>query len=47
MKYYGVKEIHTSLDGCMKELKTWMERPRKEEEKVHHLLVRSLDLWRS
>lgn len=35
-KYYGVKEIHTSLDGCMKELKTWMERPRKEEEKVHH-----------
>ena len=36
-KYYGVKEIHTSLEDCMKELKVWMERPRKEEEKVHHM----------
>ena len=36
-KYYGVKEIHTSLEDCMKELKAWMERPRKEEERVHHI----------
>ena len=36
-KYYGVKEIHTSLEGCMTELKAWMERPRKEEERVHHI----------
>ena len=36
-KYYGVNEIHTSLEECMKELKAWMERPRKEEERVHHI----------
>lgn len=36
-KYYGVNEIHTSLEDCMKELKEWMERPRKEEERVHHI----------
>ena len=36
-KYYGVNEIHTSLEDCMKELKAWMERPRKEEERVHHI----------
>ena len=36
-KYYGVNEIHTSLENCMKELKEWMERPRKEEERVHHV----------
>jgi hypothetical protein len=36
-KYYGVKEIHTSLEGCMTELKAWMEHPRKEEEKIHHI----------
>ena len=36
-KYYGVKDIHTSLEDCMKELKAWMERPRKEEERVHHI----------
>lgn len=36
-KYYGVNEIHTSLEDCMKELKAWMERPRKEEERVHHM----------
>jgi hypothetical protein len=36
-KYYGVENIHTSLEGCMRELKTWMERPRKEEERVHHM----------
>ena len=36
-KYYGVKEIHTSLEDCMKELKAWMERPRQEEERVHQM----------
>ena len=36
-KYYGVENIHTSLEGCMTELKAWMERPRKEEEKIHHI----------
>ena len=36
-KYYGVKEIHTSLEDCMKELKAWIERPRKEEERVHQM----------
>ena len=36
-KYYGVKKIHTSLEDCMKELKVRMERPRKEEERIHHM----------
>lgn len=36
-KYYGVNKIHTSLEECLKELKAWMERPRKEEEKVHYM----------
>lgn len=36
-KYYGVNKIHTSLEDCMKELKEWMERPRKEKERVHHI----------
>ena len=36
-KYYGVNEIHTSLEDCMKERKAWMERPRNEEERVHHI----------
>ena len=30
-KYYGVENIHTSLEECMVELKAWMERPRKEK----------------
>ena len=34
-KYYGVKEIHTSLEDCMKELKEWMEKPRVVTE--HHI----------
>ena len=36
-KYYGVNKVHTSLEGCMKELKAWMERPREEEERIHHM----------
>lgn len=42
-KYYGINEIHTSLEDCMKELKAWMERPRKEEDKVHHLTGPAFD----
>ena len=36
-KYYGVKEVHSTLEDCMKQLKDWMERPRKEEERIHHI----------
>ena len=36
-KYYGVNKIHSTLEDCLKELKTWMERPRKEEERIHHI----------
>ena len=36
-KYYGVNKIHVSLEDCLKELKAWMERPRKEEEKIHYI----------
>ena len=36
-KYYGVNKIHTTLEDCLKELKAWMERPRKEEERIHHI----------
>ena len=36
-KYYGVRKIHSTLEDCMKELKAWMERPRKEEERVHQM----------
>jgi hypothetical protein len=36
-KYYGVNKVHTSLEDCMKELKAWMERPREEEERIHHM----------
>ena len=42
-KYYGVNKVHTSLEDCMKELKAWMERPRKEEEKVHHMSCPSFE----
>ena len=42
-KYYGVEIIHTSLEECMMELKAWMERPRKEEEKVHHMSAPSFE----
>ena len=38
-KYYGVENIHTSLEECMVELKAWMERPRKERERVHHTSI--------
>ena len=36
-KYYGVKKIHSTLEDVMLELKTWMGRPRKDEEKIHRM----------
>jgi len=38
-RYYGLdrKKIHSTLEDCMKELKEWMERPRAEEQKIHHM----------
>ena len=36
-KYYGVNKIHSTLEDCLKELKAWMERSRKEEERIHHM----------
>lgn len=32
-KRYGIKKVHTSMEGCLEELKAWMERPEQE----HHL----------
>ena len=42
-KYYGVKKIHSTLEDCMIELKMWMDRPRKEEERIHHIPGPSFD----
>ena len=36
-RYYGVKKIHSTLEDCMQELKAWMEQPRTEDERVHHI----------
>ena len=36
-KYYGVKKIHSTLENVMLELKAWMGRPRKDEEKIHRM----------
>ncbi len=36
-KYYGVNKIHSTLEDCLKELKAWMERSRKEKERIHHM----------
>lgn len=36
-KYYGVNKIHATLEDCLKELKVWMERPRKENERIHYM----------
>ena len=32
-KRYGIKKVHNSMEGCLEELKAWMERPQQE----HHL----------
>ena len=36
-KYYGVKKIHSTLEDVMLELKAWMGRPCKDEEKIHRI----------
>lgn len=32
-KRYGIKKVHNSMEGCLEELKAWMEHPQQE----HHL----------
>ena len=29
-KRYGIKKVHTSMEGCLQELKEWIERPQRE-----------------
>lgn len=36
-KYYGIKKVHSTLEDCIKELQAWINRPRKEEERVHYM----------
>lgn len=36
---YGISKVHTSMEGCLDELKVWMERPSRE----HHLDVPLFD----
>lgn len=36
---YGISKVHTSMEGCLEELKAWMERPSRE----HHLDVPQFD----
>ncbi len=46
-KYYGIKKVHKSFEGCLEELKEWICRPRKEEEKVHHVPGPAFDAMES
>ena len=36
-RYYGINKIHSTLEDCIKELQAWMNRPRKEEDRIHHI----------
>ena len=38
-KRYGIKKVHTSMEECLQELKSWMERPQQE----HHLNAPQFD----
>lgn len=29
-KRYGIKKVHTSMEGCLEELKAWVERPNRD-----------------
>ena len=29
-KRYGIKKVHTSMEGCLEELKGWIDRPQQE-----------------
>jgi len=35
-KRYGIKKVHASMEECLQELKSWIEQPRSEEQRVHH-----------
>ena len=42
-KRYGIKKVHTSMEDCLAELKEWMERPRSEADRTHHLELPAFD----
>ena len=39
-KRYGIKKVHTSMEGCLEELKKWIE---KSEPKEHHIIAPKFD----
>ena len=39
-KRYGIKKVHTSMEGCLEELKAWIE---KQEPKVHYIAAPRFD----
>lgn len=34
---YGIKKVHDSMEGCLQELKEWIERPREKNERLHFI----------
>jgi len=47
MKYmadrYGISQVHTSLEGCLEELKQWVEMNKNVEVKTHYFLDPGFD----
>lgn len=39
-KRYGIKKVHTSMEGCLAELKEWIEKSRPKE---HHIAAPGFD----
>ena len=39
-KRYGIKKVHTSMKGCLEELKAWIEKPKP---KVHYIAAPRFD----
>ena len=39
-KRYGIKKVHTSMEGCLEELKAWIENPKP---KVHYIAAPRFD----
>lgn len=39
-KRYGIKKVHTSMEGCLGELKAWIEKPKP---KVHYIAAPRFD----
>lgn len=39
-KRYGIKKVHTSMEGCLAELKEWIEKAKHRE---HHILSHGFD----